>query len=375
LKKSKERGIDKAEEVVDRIKKIRLSHQLKKLQEGSKSKIHYRNKYEVLKELGNVSLNLNQLEEAEVYFDEMLEVSEEFGKKEMIIDSLKMKAELYIVLDELKRVEDNARRMIELSRGSGNRVMEGEGIKLAGIVAWRKGDHREGINYLEDSLEIFKERGLKERTASVYRELGDLHVSVGDHEEGVRYYKKAAEDFGEAGMLYERVNMLLEIGIILTETERKGAIEYLELAEEESLENSFFDFAGWSSLNLGEIFLEKGGCEKAEEKCWKALELFEKVGDAHGEGGAKLALGRTMACKSELSEAENVLKNALNIFRKLGLSESEAETCYRLAEVQKEKGELDKAEASLEEALKIYDSLDISEMKEEIEEELGDLTK
>jgi len=370
-----EKGIDRAEEVVDKIKKIRLSYQLKKLREGSKSKIHHRNKYEVLKELGNVCLNLNQLEEAEDYFNKMIKVSKEFGKKEMIIDSLKSEAELHLVLDELDRVEENARRIIELSRDPGSRVTEGEGIKLAGIVAWRKGDHQEGINYLNDSLEIFKEQGLRESTASVYRELGDLHVSVEDYEKGVRYYKKAAEDFGEAGMLYERVNMLLEIGIILSETEREGAIEYLELAEEESLENSFFDFAGWSSLNLGEIFLEKGRCEKAEEKSWKALELFEKVEDMHGEGGAKLTLGRSIACKGELSKGEDVLINALNIFSKLGLSESEAETCYRLAEVQKEKGDYDRAKDNLEEALKIYDSLDMAEMKEKIEEELADLTK
>jgi len=370
-----EKGIDKAEEVVDRIKKIRLSYQLKKLKQGNKSRIHYKKMYEVLKELGNVSLNLNQLEEAENYFSEMHQVSEEFGKKEMIIDSLKSNAELYLVLNDLGKVEKNARRMIELAGELGNRVMEGEGIKLAGIVSWRKGDHKEGMNYLNDSLKIFKERGLKEKIASVYRELGDLHVNMEDYEKGLEYYNKAAEAFGKSEMFYERVNMLLEIGMIKSERGEDEAVEYLELAKEESLENSFFDFAAWSCLNLGEIYLEEGRFKKAEKMSRSALKLFQRVGDKHGEGGAKLTLGRSIAGKNELSEAEKILKEALSTFRKLELPESEAETRFRLAEVQKEKGESDLAEKNLEEAVKIYDSLDMIEMKEEIEKKLADLTK
>ncbi len=368
-------GIERAEEIVDSIKKIRLSNQLEESRESSKSRIQCQSRYEVLKELGNVCLNLNQLKEAENYFGKMFEISEELGREKMIIDSLVSEAELYLVMDELSKVEENVRKIIELSKESGDRVMEGEGIKLAGIIAWRKGDHQEGMNYLNDSLEIFKERGLKEKTASVYRELGDLHVDAEDYEKGVEYYEKAAEIFGAAEMFYERTNMLLEIGIILSEIEENGAIEYLQLAEEESLENSFFDFAAWSSLNLGEIYLEKNRCEKAEEKSRKALELFEKIGDKHGEGGAKLTLGRLIAGRGELLEAEIVLKDAINIFRKLGLPESEAEARYRLAEVQKEESKRNQAEANLEEALKIYDSLDITEMKEDIEKKLADLTK
>jgi len=370
-----EKGIERAEEVVDRIKKIRLSYQLKKLREGNKSRIHHRKIYEVLKELGNVSLNLNRLEEAENYFNEMLKISEEFGKKEMIIDSLKSNAELYLVLNDLGRVEENARRMIELAGESGNKVMEGEGIKLAGIVSWRKGDHKEGTDYLTDSLKIFEERDLDEKIASVYRELGDLYVSMEDHDKGVEYYKRAAEFFGRAVMPYERANMLLEVGVIKSEMGKDGAVEYLEMAEEESLENSFFDFAAWSSLNLGEIYLEEGMFKKAEDKSRSALELFQKVEDEHGEGGAKLTLGRSVAGKNELSEAEKILKEALSNFRKLELPESEAEARCRLAEVQKEKGNSDLAEENLEEALKIYDSLDMEGMKSEIEEKLDDLTK
>ncbi|MFW5945846.1 MAG: tetratricopeptide repeat protein [Candidatus Natronoplasma sp.] len=371
-KVKEERGVEKAEEIVDEIKKIKLSEQLKELREKSKSKIQIRSRYEVLKRLGDVCVNLNHLEEAEDHFDEMLEISEEFVKKEMIIDSLQAKAELYLLLGELSKVEKNARRMIKLARESGDIVMEGKGIKLAGIVAWRKGDHREGMNYLKDSLEMFKKGW---RKASVYRELGDLHVDAGDYEESLEYYEKAAEVFGEAEMLYERVNMLLEVGMILSEIEKDGTVKYLEAAEKEALENSFFDFAGWSSLNLGEIYLEDGRIKKAEEKSRIALELFEKVRDEHGKGGVELTLGRAIAVKGEVAEAERVLKDALTIFSKLGLSESQAEALYRLAQVQREKGDMDGAKTNLEEALKIYDGLDMAEMKAEIEEKLDDLTK
>lgn len=371
----KERGFEKAEEVVDRIKKIRLLKELEGLREKSKSKIQYRSRYEVLKELGDVCLNLNQLSEAENYFEEMLEISEEFDRKEMILESLKLEAELYLIQDELSKVEENARRIIDLSRKSSDRILEGEGIKLAGIVAWRKGDNEEGKNYLNDALEIFEEKGLKEDTAAIYRELGDLHVSVENYERGVEYYEKAADLFGEAEMFYERANMLLEIGVILSERGNEEALEYLKLVEQESMENCFFDFAGWSSLNLAEIYFEENSNQDAEEKARKALDLFKRVGDKHGEGGANLTLGRIIGVEGDLSEAERFLGEALNTFRRLELSESEAETLYRLAEVQKEMKKFDRAKTNLEEALKISDSLDMTEMKEKIEGELANLTK
>ncbi len=369
-------GVEKAEDIVDRVKKVRLSIQLARLEKESKSKIVLRRRFEVLKDLGDVCLNLNELEGAKKHYEEMLSLSKTLGRGETVVSSLKSLAELYLFEGDIEKVKKKANEIIERGKELDDDVKRAEGIRLAGIAAWRKDNSQEALNYLKRALDLFKEEETTEKIATVQRDIGDIHIDEEDHEKGIEFYRKASEDYGEVGMIYERINLLQEIGMILSDTgEMERAIELFEKVEKEAGEHSLVNIKAWSILNSGELYIEEGDLTAGRKKLEKAVKMFEDQEDLYGEAGAKLAYGKALSKSGEEKEAERFLKRSVKLFDRLNILDSKTEGLYQLASAQKDLGEKEKARRNLEEALELSDSLNMGELKDEIVEKRERLTK
>ncbi len=369
--KIKEIGYDiqRAEMVVDKIKKIRFSQELKKPSTDDRDEL------QILKKIGDVCVNLDELEEAEQHYQKMYSLSEERGQNGSVICALESLAELYLLKDKIEVVERNANEMIKRAKVLGEETLEAKGIKIAGIAAWRKHDGKEALNYLERALEIFKKKGMREEMGKVRRDMGDIYIDLGELQDGIEFYRKAADDFRGVGLNYERVSLLMEIGMILSDTgDYETAIKFLEKAQKESEEHLFNNHKAWCLFNLGELFLEKERYEEAENALKEAVELFVIQEDIHGEAGAKMAYGRWLLEKGKLEEAEYLFKEALNIFKKTGLLESQLSVHQYLSRIHKKKGNLKDARAELERSLQLADVLDLEDLKESIGKELEEIS-
>jgi len=332
-------GIEKAETVADRMKKKRLSEELRQIRRDKKSEVRARRRFEILKELGELSLNLNELKEAEDHFDDLYALSESSGRDEMLAVALESLAELYIMENDTGKLEERAKEMIRLSKKIGDETVRAKGIRFAGLAAWRKSNLEEGLNYLKSSLDMFYEEEQMEEVAKVLRDIGDLHVMNGDLEQGIKCYREAAEEFGKVGMYYERVNLLMEIGMILSDTDEvEEAVKIFERAQSESEEHSFYDYRGWCLFNLGELYMEEGRWEAADNSLKEAISIFEGQKDADGEAGAKMAYGLSLIERGKLQEGEKMLKRALKIFRGADSPEPQVKTLFHLSKVQKQIG-------------------------------------
>lgn len=367
-------GIEKAETVAERVKKIRLLKELKELKRERKSELLIRKKYEILRELGEISLNLNQLKESDNFFDRAYRLSERAENDEMMLETLESQAELYLMMDREEEVEKRAKEIIKKASEIGDDVSEARGIRLAGISSWRKQDFAEGLNYLERALNIFEENNLFEEMGKVRRDLGDLHVGKGDLDKAIEFYQEAVEDFEDCGRYYEKINLLMEIGMILSEEGRKKkAVDSFEKAKDDCEKHSFDDLKSWCFYNLGELILETEELQKAGDLLKKSIELFEKQNDLHGLAGANMAYARLKKEKNEFDEAELKYKKALDLFQIVELPDSKVATMYELSEVQIKQGKLKYAKQNLEEALDLADSMDMREMKRKIENKLNEL--
>ncbi len=367
-------GIEKAENVADRVKKIRLLKELKELKRERKSELLIRKKYEILRELGDISLNLNQLREAENFFDRAYRLTERTENYEMMLETLESQAELYLMMDREEEVEKRAKEMIKKASEIGDDVSEAKGIRLAGISSWRKQDFTEGLNYLDRALKIFEENDLFEEMAKVKRDLGDLHVDKGDLDKAIEFYQEAVEDFEECGRHYEKINLLMEIGMILSEEEaEERVIDLFEKAKEDCEKHSFDDLKSWCFYNLGELILEYGGLKRAGDLLKKSIDLFENQNDLLGLAGANMAYARLKKERNEFDDAEDYYKKALDLFQIVELPDSKVAAMYELSEVQVKQGKLKNAKQNLDEALGLADSMDMREMKRKIENKLNEL--
>lgn len=369
-------GVERAENIVEKVKRIRLSSQLDRLEKESKNVDERRKRFDVLKTLGDICLNLNELDRAKNYYEEMYSLGKTLKRSGAVVSSLKSLAELYLFEGEIEKVKKKANDIIKKAKELGDDAGRAEGVRLAGIAAWRKENTQEALNYLERALELFKEEDLAEKVATVQRDLGDIYIAEEDHTKSIELYRKAADNFGEVGMIYEKIHLLQEIGMILSEIDQiEEAIESFEEAQKEANEHSFVNQEAWCIFNSGELYLEYNDLPEGRKKLEKAMNMFEEQKDLYGEAGTRLTYGKVLAKNEETKRSERNLKRAADLFDRLDLLDSKTEALYQLSSVQETLGYDERARRNLEEALKLSDSLDMEEIKDKIVEKLGELTK
>ncbi len=122
------------------------------------------------------------------------------------------------------------------------------------------------ISEYEKSLEIFKKRGIKPMWVFSYTRLGLAYNKTGEYRKEKRLYKKAEQDFpDDRRLLYRQAVLALSTGKI------KDSDKYIEKYRSILIENSASESA--MASNIGNIYLEAGIIDKAEEYYRRALSL------------------------------------------------------------------------------------------------------
>ncbi len=98
-------------------------------------------------------------------------------------------AECYLRLDNT----DSAYTLYRQSLGLSQQLQDGEGIALAksglGQILVKKGELKQGINYLLEALKMLEEAGMKEQSLETAAVLANSYEQVGDYKSAIKYYK------------------------------------------------------------------------------------------------------------------------------------------------------------------------------------------
>ena len=183
------------------------------------------------------------------------------------------------------------------------------------------GDHETGRRHAEKGLEMYRDSGVEWLLSWLYFLLGSIHLEMGDlnkarslMEEALRLSQKNNEKFSEA-------SSWIELGRILGKTEPPqidqavaNILKGIEICRE--LKIKAYYSSGY--LYLGEIYLNAGEKEKAEDNLKKAEGMFQDM-------GMDYYLGRTYAVYADLSrkegdqsKAKENLNKAIEILRECG---------------------------------------------------------
>ena len=177
----------------------------------------------------------------------------------------------------------------------------------------------EAFGYLEQAMAIRRELGDTRGEAQSAIGLGEGYLKVrGPGEEAVRYLRLAAD-------LLRPTDMLSLRAIALN--------------------------------NLGEVHLDLGDLDAAEECCVEARDIWREIG-GYGEGWALDNLGRVYLALGRIDDAASSLTDAINAHRASGELAGQATTLKHLGHARSAAGDLAAARNSWTEALSIFEQID-----------------
>ena len=137
--------------------------------------------------LGKAYRNLGDVNQAMVFAELYKNITQDPIDR---LQSLKLLSVSYLELGKLFRAKDYSQEMIDLAKGSGDRINEANAYILAGLVYVKRADFKLAKEYLEKALTIAKKLRDRSFESCVFKAFSIFHFQQGDFGRAKEYHKK-----------------------------------------------------------------------------------------------------------------------------------------------------------------------------------------
>ena len=210
---------------------------------------------------------------------------------------------------------------------AGMYAWQAEALYQAGDAARRAYAHRAALDYLEDSLTLYRlHSGGPPQTpdmfrgeANVLKAQGDVLAFLKQNDEALQRYDQALSLFRAVGARLGEANVLQAQGDVLAFLDqRQEALQRYDQAL--SLFRAVGDRLGEANVlkAQGALFLGEGDVEQGMAKLEAAHSLYEKVGDRVGLANVGITLADHAASRGDLAAAIRYLQPAADFGKAIG---------------------------------------------------------
>lgn len=202
-----------------------------------------------------------------------------------------------------------------------------------GMVAGRKGDLQQELNYYSRQLGLEREMGDRSGEASALNNIAGVFKNRGEYDKALDYYQQSlaiepveankAANFNNIGMLYS------------DNEDYPRAIEYLDKAIALERRNGNYHNAAKVILNKGAVQTYQGAYDAAKTTLTEGLIAIRKVKDQYWEAVAQGYLGSLFRARSQFDLARNHYQEGMRLARAAGATAAVESLGRSLASLQK----------------------------------------
>lgn len=217
-------------------------------------------------------------------------------------------------------------------------------LRRAAELAYRQSDFAATKSLAESSLEIGRETGDKQGTASALVKLGDVATEVGNYAAASAHFEEALSIWRELEDQRGVARALISLGWADLRT---GDYQRANVRLEEALavhrELKDIRGIGFALSGLGEVAMRQGYYDRATQLVGESLELRRQSGNKWGVGVSLGTLGWIALRQGDLGQAVGRLAESLEVRQEIGDKSGSAWCLERLAEIAFARGQTQKA--------------------------------
>lgn len=271
---------------------------------------------DMLLSYGRVLQYNGQLEKANHYYRERLEVAQMMQDKRGESDALHHLGRLARQLGELKDAENYYEQALVINRGVENQLSESWTLAFLGQIQQDRGNLEKAEALYKQALAIHQKLKQSRAEGWFLGYLGRLALDRGQLEEARDFYQQhleialAMQDRRSEGVCY---SFLGQINLIERKYDDAKNLLHKALS---ILHGVDLQSEGWAYYFLGQVALNLEQYEKANQYSEKSLSIFRIVHDLRGKSIVLTQLANIAERQGDLDTAENFHRESLDICRK-----------------------------------------------------------
>ena len=236
-------------------------------------------------------------------------------------------------------------------------LIRAEALRNLGVSYYFKGEYRDALNYLKQSLQIFESYNDTQNTPKLIFNIGVIYKVMGDYVRAEMMYQEALDVWSSGGNLSWAADLLNNLGVLqqLRGDYEKAAsnfekgIEYARISNSAKAESIIL-------TSLGDLYKELDAYAESLDVYQRAEGIAKQFNDSFLLFYLTLSEGILNRIAGEFSKAEAIFENARE-------RAEESRSAYNINLVESElamfyirKNQFDKASSSAEKAYKNFES-------------------
>lgn len=242
--------------------------------------------------------------------------------------------------------------------GEPNDGLRAWALMAAGELAIDLGDHPRAAAWVNEALDLSRQRRDEAGGAVATHLLGLLAQHLGDYRRAVTLYHESLTTYERLGMKWHVAWLLHHIGMV---TAFQGDLEGSRGTHERSLalfrELGDRDRVGAALRLLAVVAIDQGDYPTATERGEEALSLFIELGVTEGVAHATYTLGDIARLENDIGRARVLYERSVDQLRELGDRRCVASTLRNLGLVAHRQSDTGRAVRLLRESLTIREEL------------------
>ncbi len=216
--------------------------------------------------------------------------------------------------------------------------------RLRGEALYYQGRYQESLAEHSEELRLARESGNERATALGQVRRAYVLAMIGEAEGAMNEARDAARILERLGDAREAAQAHLFLGVVIAGNPTL-APRYAEATEEFTEAIRLAEKAhdsrrvGWALFNSADILREAGRLDEAAERCRRAREILERMGDRFGVVQSMIVQGKIGLDRGEYDLAEADLLDAYRLVRELQAPADEVDVVLRLAQLSYARGD------------------------------------
>jgi len=312
----------------------------------------------VLLHLGDVTREHGNLDQAEAFFQEGVNLARQSGRQELISSLLNGLGWVAGMRGDYSQAETNFRDGLILARISRSQEHICALLQGLGWVANMLGEHEQAKIYFQESLALARDTALGSKVVDLLESLGWVTAMSSDLVNAQTYFQECLTLARSIGYRERIIQPLQGLGwIFATRGDYVKAETYFQ--EGFALAQELGHHERMSLLaNLGWVARERGNYEQANQYLQEGLRLAQEFGHREKTSLLLTNLGQLEYRRGNFARAESYLHDGLDVAREIGHHERMMDPLNNLGAIARRQNDYKQAEAYLLEGLALAQDIE-----------------
>ncbi|TXT63864.1 MAG: hypothetical protein BAJALOKI3v1_300027 [Promethearchaeota archaeon] len=345
------------------------------LGEGEQALKYYQEALNIAQEYGDIPKQINILNRiAQTYdrlenysnaietYEKALKLYEEMRDPSGKMSTFKKIGYIFRLIGNYQNALKNYEKAFKIAKKFKDQYEIGNLLSNLGRILFFLGNYDKSIQKYQESTKVFGKLDYSSEKASVLTNLGQVYEACGRYMDAVNACKEAILIFDDLGDLSGKASQYNNIGLVyFRQSDYENALNYYNKALNIVKDLGDISRQGTYLNNIGLVYYSWGDYGNAVNHYEKAVEIAQSTGDIIGEISCLNNMAIIYKLQGLLKEALIKYEKAFEIVNELGDLQGKVTLLNNIGQIYNDQGDFENALKNYTEALEISDYLgDIS---------------